>query len=288
MKQLIAVGAAVALLFSLLTGCAQRGAQSSDPSSSEELSMPESSLPEQSEVSSNADLSEPEGSEQVSTAAVRRELFRFQSNGKNYTIAYPVFLGMKHSEALNEAVKEAALRDAEVSGYTEERDASANQTVQVTIRTDYELTRQSGNFVSVLFTVMFGRSDAAHPSKYTRSVNFDLQTGKVLTPPDLLKQEEDLYEVIWEAVRDNAPPEIVEALPSPTIAQNFQETSVYMTPDGIGFSLPLPYVLGDVYQIVVPYFEMKPFLKVDVNPEEHALNQFRKQLEEDASGSKEN
>lgn len=263
MKRLIAAGAAAALLFSLLTGCAERGGQSSAPSSSEEVSAPESSQPEFSAPES----SEPESSDQVSTAAVRRELFQFQNNGKNYTVAYPVFLGMKHSEALNAAVKEAALRDVEQNGYAEERDASNKQVIQVTIRTDYELTRQSGDFVSVLFTVSFGRSDAAHPSKYTRAVNFDLQSGKVLAASDLLEDDEDLYEVIWEAVRDNAPAEIVDALPSEIIAQNKAETSVYMTPDGIGFSLPVPYALGDVYQIVVPYFEMKPYLKVEANPE---------------------
>lgn len=263
MKRLIAVGAVAALLFSLLTGCAERGGQSSAPTSSEEISVPESSAPEQSAPES----SEPESSDQVSTAAVRRELFQFQDHGKNYTVAYPVFLGMKHSEVLNAAVKEAALRDVETSGYAEEQDVSSKQTVQVTIRTDYELTRQSGDFVSVLFTVSFWRSDAAHPSKYTRSVNFDLQSGKALAASDLLADDEDLYEVIWEAVRDNAPAEIAAALPSEIIAQNREETSVYMTPDGIGFSLPVPYALGDVYQIVVPYFEMKPFLKVNANPE---------------------
>ncbi|WP_283609477.1 hypothetical protein [Faecalispora anaeroviscerum] len=269
MKRLIAAGAIAALLFSLLTGCAERGGQSSVPSSSEGVSAPESS---QSELSA-PESSEPESSEGVSTAAVRRELFQFQNNGKNYTVAYPVFLGMKHSEGLNAAVKAAAMSDVEKNGYTEEKDASGKQTVQVTVRTDYELTRQSGDFVSVLFTVSFGRSDAAHPSKYTRSINFDLKSGKALAVSELLKDDEDLYEVIWEAVRDNAPAEIVGALPSETIAQNKAETSVYMTPDGIGFSLPVPYVLGDVYQIVVPYFEMKPFLKVDANPEENALYQ---------------
>ena len=79
MKRLIAAGAAAALLFSLLTGCAERGGQSSAPSSSEEVSAPESSQPEFSAPES----SEPESSDQVSTAAVRRELFQFQNNGKN-------------------------------------------------------------------------------------------------------------------------------------------------------------------------------------------------------------
>lgn len=265
MKRLVAACVA-ALLFLLPTGCAERGGQSVAPSSFEEASAPESSQPELSAPES----SEPESSDQVSTAAVRRELYQFQNNGKNYTVAYPVFLGMKHSEALNAAVKEAALRDVEENGYAEERDASGKQVIQVTIRTDYELTRQSGDFVSVLFTISFGRSDAAHPGKHTRAVNFDLRSGKVLAASDLLKDEEDLYEVIWEAVRDNAPAEIANALPSEIIAQNKAETSVYMTPDGIGFSLPVPYALGDVYQIVVPYFEMKPYLKVEANPEGYA------------------
>lgn len=275
MKRLMTVCLCAALLLSALAGCGDRG----EPAASS--SQPELSAPVSSEAEEPAESSEPDDSDQVSTAAVRRELFQYQQNGKNYAVAYPAFLGVRHAEALNSAVKACATQDANENGYTEEKDA-AGKTIEVTIRTDYELKRQSGDFISVVFTTSFGRSDAAHPSKYARSVNFDLHSGKQMETADLLKDDDDLYEVVWEAVRDNAPEDIRNALPTETIVQNKAEISVYMTPDGIGFALPVPYALGDVYQIVVPYWEMKPYLKVDADPQ---LNARYIPPQEDGEGS---
>ncbi|WP_101697314.1 hypothetical protein [Clostridium minihomine] len=269
MKQLFLAGVAVAALLLSFGGCS-RDTSHSSAVSSEESSAPVSSQPESSSDSDLTSSSQPDESEQVSTAAVKRELFTFRQNGKNYAVSYPVFLGLRNADLLNAAAKQAAMRDVEQNGYESEVDASSKQLVQINISTEYELTRQSGDFVSVLFITSYERSDASHPDRMTHSVNFDLRSGKELAVSDMLKEDEDLYEVIWEAVRDNAPPDIVSALPTESIQQKKADTSVYMTPDGVGFAIPLSYSQGDFYQIVVPYWEMKPFLQLEVDPLEEA------------------
>lgn len=277
MKRWMMIGLCAALLVTMLAGCGGNRGESAASSSQPQLSAPVSSEPAEP-----AESSEPDDSDQVSTAAVRRELYQYQQNGKNYTVAYPTFFGVRHADALNSAVKTCAMQDVDKNGYVEEKDASG-KTIEVTIRTDYELKRQSGNFVSVMLITSFGRSDAAHPDKYARSVNFDLHSGKQLAAADLLKDDDGLYEIVWEAVRDNAPEDIRNALPVETIVQNKAEISVCMTPDGIGFALPVPYALGDVYQIVVPYWEMKPYLKVDADPQLNARYVPPQEDEESAS-----
>lgn len=268
MKRLIFAGLTLlmAICFSGCMGGDTQSTASEEPSALSSLPEPEpSSLPEpeSSDVSS-----EPDDSEQVSTAAVRRESFSFAQNGKNYQVYYPVFLGLRNSEVLNAAMKEAAMREVEESGYLVEIDPITKEVIVSTVQTDYELARQNGEFVSVLFIIETGRSDVAHPSSFTRAVNFDLKSGNVLTAEQILKQDDELYEIVWEAVRDNAPLEVAQYLTAEDIAQNMAETSVYMTPDGIGFALPLPHALGDYYQAVVPYWELQDYLLPGFAPTE--------------------
>lgn len=278
MKRLIFAGLTLLMAF-CFSGCFGGNSQSSAveessaPSSAPESEVSSLPAPESSEVSSAID-----DSEQVSTAAVRRERFVFGQNGKNYQVYYPVFLGLKNTELLNAAMKEAAMQEVEKNGYLSEIDTVTKELVVTTIQTDYELARQNGRYVSVLFVTEFGRSDVAHPSRFTRSLNFDLQSGKVLSVEQILEQNEALYEIIWEAVRDNAPAEIAEYLSSEDIALNMPETSVYMTPDGIGFAIPLPHALGDFYQAVVPYWEMQDFLLPDFVPPQQT---YLERLEQD-------
>jgi hypothetical protein len=255
-------GLALALLVSL-SACADRTASSS----SEPLSEPpavssEPSEPEPVSVSEPASESVPADGQAV-TAAVTKKIFTFDQFKKSYQVAYPEFSEVKNADSLNAALKAAGMKDADQNGYRVEYDERTKKPMAVSLKTDYEITRQNSSFVSVLFVTNCSRNDEVSSGRTTRTVNFCLKTGKSLSTGDILKENDEFAVILWKEIQKDAPPEVLDSLSWDALRQLLPATPVYMTPDGIGFTIEVSHAAGDFYQVVVPLQKIRRFVRID-------------------------
>jgi hypothetical protein len=139
---------------------------------------------------------------------------------------------------------------------------------------DYRITNGNAGLLSVLFTVNYYVSGAAHPNQYALTLNLDIAAGKVLNLSDLFKPGADYLKIISDyCIQDLKKQDKLEfdsgALPKP---ENYGSWNI--TKEGLLISFDpyqvASYAMGP-QSVTVPYSALKDILEPS-GPLEPILN----------------
>jgi hypothetical protein len=128
------------------------------------------------------------------------------------------------------------------------------------LQTDYSITHGTSGLVSVLFTVSYYVSGAAHPNQYAVSLNLDIANARVLKLADLFKPGVDYLQVISDyCIQDLKRRNVLEwdtgALP---VEENYRTWN--LTQDGLLISFD-PYEVASYARgpqaVTIPYASLK-------------------------------
>ncbi len=130
------------------------------------------------------------------------------------------------------------------------------------IQMDGRITYESEELISMVFEGMLNRRNSAHPTHLFFSLNVDKTTGKQTFVKDRYVLNDALYdaflnyaaEALGTEVSDKV--EISELCPKDSFLTGLQNESlyyVYFTVDAVGISCPVPHVIGDHFEVEIPY-----------------------------------
>lgn len=141
--------------------------------------------------------------QQPESISVTSQKIQEQSLEKRYEIkaAYPHAQGIPNKQtlsALNKALKKPAT--IAIKGFQEELstvDFSLLPTeFSSSLIVEYEVKQATDQFVSVLYSISNFMAGAAHPNNYVNTVNYNVQTNKLLAINDLFKPDSDYLETL--------------------------------------------------------------------------------------------
>ncbi len=131
------------------------------------------------------------------------------------------------------------------------------------LQTTYDITHGDNGLLSVIFTVSYYVSGAAHPNQYAVTLNLDIANARLLQLKDLFKPAADYLQFISNyCIQDLKQKNVLEwdtgVLPE---EENFHSWNI--TPEGLLFSFD-PYVVAAYalgpQSVTIPYSALKDIL----------------------------
>jgi hypothetical protein len=128
---------------------------------------------------------------------------------------------------------------------------------------EYRITHGDAGLLSVLFTIDYYVSGAAHPNQYAVSLNLDIGRGKVLTLSDLFKPGSDYLKLISEACIQDLKKQARFEWDSGALPKEENYRSWNITGDGLLISFDpyqvASYAMGP-QSVTLPYASLKDIL----------------------------
>lgn len=122
---------------------------------------------------------------------ISSETYTDKTKNMEFEIKYPVISNMENKEieqSLNKIIKEKFCVNAKSTEEDEE--------FKATLNTDYEITKQTDELISIkIFSSIF-MEGAAHPSNTLEGLTLNMTTGKEIELKDLFKQDADFNKVL--------------------------------------------------------------------------------------------
>lgn len=158
--------------------------------------------------------------------------------------------------------------------YTETSNLSPIQEANYTnfyINVQYSVAYSTPEIYSIVFSGILNRKNAAHPVHVFFTVNIDPETGEQLYLKDMFAVDQNMYEIFssyaeeeiilsagkWPAGWGSFSEELCS---EDAFISGFQDEIAffsYYTSEGLGISYPVPYVLGNHREVIIPYTELK-------------------------------
>ncbi|MCP3806885.1 DUF4163 domain-containing protein [Paenibacillus sp. Lou8.1] len=184
------------------------------------------------------------------------ELIQEKYSEHGIIIKYPQITKLKDiakQKYLNQILKTDALEG--LQNY-----ADSNSGVHVEI--DYEIKRQSEQFLSVQYTGVRYVKDAAYPSHMFYTTNLDMKQTSRIKLRDLVKVEKSFIELIKSGkitavqpeqqglISDFTKDDLIQLLANADVtkgspAEAEMESFSYLTSDSLGISIPVAHAVGD-------------------------------------------
>jgi len=140
------------------------------------------------------------------------------------------------------------------------------------LRVDYRVTICTNDVLSIVFEGMINGRTAAHPIQLLFTLNMDPKNGHIIHYDDRYVIDDALYatfaEYAQKEVAKRAGGEWPESLSnfSEKICSkekfldgivSSDEWYVFFTAEGVGISYPVAHALGDHWEVILPYVELK-------------------------------
>jgi len=156
------------------------------------------------------------------------------------------------------------------------------------MRVDYRIVRYDNDYVSVVFEGLCNNREDMRPIHFFSSITINLEKCELVVLSDLYRIDMDFAEMVQkefkEQIRaglaektgasiDDIDERVEEAFPwvdSESLLKILQQTKTsgsehgfyfFLTDTSLGISIPLNYVLGSHYEILIPYDELVLFMK---------------------------
>ena len=222
-----------------------------------------------------------------------------EATGENRIyFSYPHFMKtVTNSEELNELVEGfvvSALNDmlegrftGNIKSDTEywiwNNDDYTKQAMQI----NFKIMRNDNNFVSIVFEGLCNYKGAAHPTHYFNSLTIDIKKCELVVLSDLYRIDTDFVELVQKKYKEQIRQDLATktGVPIEMIAEFFEESfsvssekflfevlcqtgaidrntelCFFLTDTALGISIPVPYTLGNHYELLIPFNELEPFI----------------------------
>jgi hypothetical protein len=137
---------------------------------------------------------------------------------------------------------------------------------------DYNISFQNQSIISIVFKGLGNVKTAAHPNHNFFTLNIDVKNGNQIKLFDIYTISDNFKKIYFEAAKKQNPDmvSIVEDLRTVDLhsterkfklADSFDAVQSYLTPDGLGLSMPVAFALGNHFETVIPYNKITPYLK---------------------------
>lgn len=190
------------------------------------------------------------------------------SEEKQYEIAmrYPILEwgGDSRVDAFNQASR--AFAEDEFSGFKEgmvEIDPAAG-TMLSTLYMDYEVTYNTSGLISVIYNVSYYFGGAAHPGYYSRTLNYLVDEGRILTLADLFQPGANYLDLLAQYSIDELRSRDVLAWEDGALPTEENYRNWNLTPQGLLITFDeyqvAPHAAGP-QEVIIPYATLQPILR---------------------------
>jgi hypothetical protein len=231
-----------------------------------DTAAPESALPEATgalAATASSPAEEPSASMAVTGFEFEDAIF----TSGNITVKYPRIVSLNDEvrrEALNKLIADTALRDIEA---IKNEDIAEYEIV-------YKVTYNTQEVISIRFDGYSYYEGAAHPSQFLYTVTLNVEKAETVTLPDLVQISEEFYKALTEgtytsegfdmsaeyeaAIKDmflsGDPAYWLDELKNAD--KPGHAVASYLTEDALAVSVPVPHVMGDHVEILLPFAEL--------------------------------
>lgn len=231
-----------------------------------DTAAPESAQPEATGVpvaTPSSSAAEPSASPAVTGFEFEDALFE----SGNITVKYPQIVSLNDEvrrEALNKLIADTALRDIEA---IKNEDIAEYEIV-------YKVTYNTPEVISIRFNGYNYYEGAAHPSQFLYTVTIDVEKAETVTLPALVQISEEFYKALTEGIYtsegDDMSAEYEAAVKDMFLSSDPSSwldelrnadkpgyaVATYLTEDALAVSVPVPHVMGDHVEILLPFAEL--------------------------------
>lgn len=222
--------------------------------------------------SSGADQGAADGKSDMNYV-IQNEDFKYDENGKNYSVSFPQFIEFQddYFVSINNQIKDYAMNIVNHFGFDEDFN-ERNQRELLRYEISYEITYQSGDFISILFHDYYSHSDAVHPNKGFKAFVFDLKNHKQLPLSDIISIDDSFITLLLKQIEIQSNDHIYDYLKNNIGEERLLErflnyelnggaVDYYITKDGLGICVETIYAIGNYLQIIIPAQDLDGYIK---------------------------
>lgn len=201
-----------------------------------------------------------------------------RSGENNICVAYPV-VPSAEADAVNTVIYDFIRQETErlcfnACNVTDAAEKPADISPEYSLyllELDYRMASFSDEMISIIFEGLFSYKKAAHPVNVFFTLNIDPANGQKISFADRYVIDDALYDVFAAYARKDITEKAGGTWPenwgsfSEAICDkdafldglsSSKDFHVFYTDEGIGISYPVPHVMGDHLEVVLPYSEV--------------------------------
>ena len=155
------------------------------------------------------------------------------------------------------------------------------------IDVNYTIIKNNDNYFCVIFEGLYNCKKSPHPTHIFLPLIIDIKNIKTVILNDLYKTDDDFINILRDEISnqiniglanrigcepEDIPDDVVELIVNDINDEHFFDqlininnnflsgTSYFLTDDGLGISISVPYVLGDHFEVIIEYNKLSSYL----------------------------
>ncbi len=176
-------------------------------------------------------------------------------------IPYPTFNNINNKDKVNELIL----------NYVKKLDSLYNSNDEVRLNINYQIAFQNNKYISIYFSGDINSPDAAYPSKFSSTLNINIEKGSTMCLSEIANINEKFIDVFNKAVEskfqslgvqapDNLKLENLNNLLQQADSSYTSEAQSYFTSNEVVVILSVPHVIGDYIEINIPRSSIENYI----------------------------
>lgn len=176
-------------------------------------------------------------------------------------IPYPIFNSINNKDKVNELIL----------NYVKKLDSLYNSNDEARLNINYQIAFQNNKYISIYFSGDINSPDAAYPSKFSSTLNINIEKGSVMRLNEIANINEKFIDVFNKAVEskfqslgvqalDNLKLENLKNLLQQADSSYTSEAQSYFTSNEVVVILSVPHAIGDYIEINIPRFSIENYI----------------------------
>jgi hypothetical protein len=204
---------------------------------------------------------------------INSNMYANKDRNSHIEIKYPILQGKGYE-------KSNKLIETYIQSFISEMYGSDYSDLDLTM--DYSISFHNQFVISIVFKGDGYVKTATHPNDWFLTLNIDLIDGKQFKLSDIYKTSDNFMKIYFDTAKKQVPErfaennkdwfEVIEELKKNLEintnenfkhADSFGGVQSYLTPIGLGLSMPVVFAIGDHFETEIPYSDITLYLKSD-------------------------